>query len=131
MTSDGRISIKLLDSSLFIKKVSVVFAATGILVPLVYYKLYVPAGLYLSALLALHLVFLYTYFSKVPWTRLMQSKAGFGMRILAIFLLIYLLAVLRFHGSFEFVMANLMAGLVIHTLILFSLMAEIAVVAPL
>lgn len=127
MTSTDRISIKLLDSSLFLKKVTVVFAATGILVPLVYYKLYVPAGLYLSALLVLHLIFLYTYFTKVPWTRLMQNKVGFGTRVLAILFFVYLLAVLKFQGSFEFVMANLVAGLAIHTLILFSLMAEVGV----
>jgi len=127
MTSADRISIKLFDSALFIKKVAVVFAATGILVPLVYYKLSVPAGLYLSALLGLHLVFLYTYFSKVPWTRLMQNRVGFGTRILAVFFFVYLLAVLRFQGSFGFVMANLAAGLAIHTSILFALMAEVGV----
>ena len=125
MTSADRITIKLIDSSLFLRKVTVVFIATAILVPLVYYKLYVPAGLYVTSLLVLHLVFLHTYFSKVRWTRLMHNRVGFGTRILAILLFIYLLAVLRFHGSFVFVMANLAAGLLIHTLILASLMAEI------
>lgn len=126
MTPADRITIKLIDSSLFLRKVTVVFIATAILVPLVYYKLYVPAGLYVTSLLVLHLVFLYTYFSKVRWTHLMHNRVGFGARILAIFLFIYLLAVLRFHGSFVFVTANLAAGLLIHTLILASLMAEIS-----
>ncbi len=127
MTYADRISIKLMDSSLFLKKIAAVFAATFVLVPLVYYKLDVPAGLYLAALLALHLIFLYAYFARVPWRRLTRHKAGFGMRILAIVFFGYLLDVLKFQGSFEWVMANMAAGLAIHTLILFSLMAEVEV----
>jgi hypothetical protein len=121
----NQLSIRLLDNSLFLKKLVTVFAATLILVPLVYYKLYVPAGLYITALLALHLVFLYTYFTRLPWARLVSNKVGFGSRILALVFFIYLLGVLKFQGNFEVVMTNLVAGLGIHTLILFSLMAEV------
>ncbi len=124
MNITDKLSIRLLDNSLFLKKLVTVFVATLILVPLVYYKLYVPAGLYVTALLALHLVFLYTYFAKLPWARLTSNKVGFGTRILAIVFFGYLLGVLKFQGSFGIVMANLVAGLGIHTLILFSLMAE-------
>ena len=124
MTISNRLSIRLLDNSLFLKKLVTVFAATLVLVPLVYFKLYVPAGVYISGLLALHLIFLYTYFTKLPWGRLTANKVGFGTRILAIVFFGYLLGVLKFQGSFEIVLINLMAGLVIHTLILFSLMAE-------
>lgn len=122
-----RISIIFIDKPLFLKKITVVFVATSILVPFVYFKLYVPATLYIIGLLILHLVFLYTYFFKVAWRQLLQNKLGFALRILAICLFVYLLAVLKFQGSFSFVIANLFAGLAIHTLILFALMAEIRV----
>ena len=125
MNITNQLSIRLLDNTLFLKKLVTVFAATLILVPLVYYKLYVPAGIYITALLALHLVFLYTYFTRLPWARLVSNKVGFGSRILALVFFIYLLGVLKFQGSFEAVMTNLVAGLGIHTLILFSLMAEV------
>jgi hypothetical protein len=125
----GNVSVTLLDRPLFIKKIAVVFAATFVLVPLVYFKLFVPAGIYLASLLALHVLFLYIYFSKVDWRRLAQSRTGFAVRILAVALFAYLLAVLKFHGDFAFVMANLFAGLAIHSAILFALMAEIETVS--
>jgi hypothetical protein len=125
MISSTRISIRLIDSNLFLKKISVVFIATIILVPLVYNKLYIPAGLYLATLLVLHFVFFYTYFSQIAWRHLIEQRVGFAIRLLSLALFIYLLAVLKFHGSFEFVLLNLVAGLAIHTAILFSLMADI------
>ena len=124
MNVGNRFSIRLIDAKLFLRKIEVVFVATGILVPLVYFKLYVPAGLYIVTLLVLHVIFLYTYFTKVSWLRLAQNRVGLGVRILAIGLLIYLLAVLKFHGSFEFVLVSLVSGLVIHASILLALTAE-------
>lgn len=125
----GNISVSLIDQRLFLKKVAVVFTATLVLVPLVYFKLFIPAGIYLSALLALHVLFLYIYFTKVDWRSIAQSRTGFAVRILAVALFAYLLAALKFHGEFAFVMANLLAGLAIHTTILFALMADIRQIA--
>ncbi len=124
MNLTDRISIKLLNNSLFLKKLLTVFGATIILVPLVYFKMYVPAGLYITGLLALHLIFLFTYFTKLPWARMLQNRVGFGTRVLAVVFFGYLLGVLRFQGDFAIVMLNLVAGFGIHTMILFSLMAE-------
>lgn len=123
-----RINVTLTDPALFQKKLLAVGSATLVLVPLVYFKLYVPAWIYLVSLLALHLVFLYTYLAKTPWRKLTAHKAGFALRMLSVVFFGYLLVALKFHGSVAFVLANLVAGLAIHTLILFSLMAEIRTV---
>lgn len=125
MIAIGPYTLKLLDTELFVRKLLVVVVATLVLVPLVYYRLYVPALVYIVGLLALHLVFLYTYFSRLPWESLLRTKARFGTRLLAVVFLIYLLAALKFHGSFDVVILNLLAGLAIHTLILAALLTEV------
>ena len=114
--------IYLTNRSLFIKKTVTLLLTTLALVPLVHYKLMVPAVVYVAGLLLLHAFFLYLYFSRVPWQEFKKDKKGLTLRIVALTFFIYLLMLIKFEGSTITVLLNLAGAFIIHVFILLFLM---------
>jgi hypothetical protein len=110
--------------ALFIKKFTVLIAGTLLLVPLVYFKLQIPALLYIGGLVILHVVFLYVYFVRTPWKEFMRHKAEFALRVVSVAFLIYLLTLVKFEGDFWILLRNTLIALGIHLCILIGMMVR-------
>ncbi|MBL8159536.1 hypothetical protein JNJ66_03705 [Candidatus Saccharibacteria bacterium] len=111
-----------IDRRLFIRKLTILFVGTVLFIPLVYFKYHGLAMVYIGALLALHCFIFYVYFMRTPWRRLLEDKAGFAIRIVAIIFFIYLLTLIRYEGSLATIIINTSLALVIHVGILAGLM---------
>lgn len=120
----GYAVITLEQPRLFAKKLTALIIGTAILMPLVYFKLYVPAQIYVGILLVLHIYFFYVYLTRVDWRRLWFSRSGFIIRVTGIVFFSYLLTVLQFDGPVTFVLMNIVAATIIHALILLLLMCH-------
>lgn len=116
---------KLISPELFIKKLALLCLATLLLVPLVYYKLEIPAMSYLVILIVIHLIFLFLYLFKVEWRSLTPNKITFILRLAAVIFFAYILAILKLVGEPLFVLLNLAVAFVVHALILFFLMIKL------
>jgi hypothetical protein len=112
------------NAALFYKKLVTLSVATVALIPLIHFKLSVPASLYLSILLALHLYIMYVYFAGVPWRALIQNKKELLIRLAAIGFFVYLLTVLSFVGSPAAILLNLAGAFMLHVIILMLMMAS-------
>ena len=110
------------NQELFIKKALTLFIATIVLVPLIHFKLLIPAGIYISGLIFLHLFFIYLYFSKVPWKEIAKNKQALTLRIVGVAFLIYLLTILKFEEQSILLILNVLAAFLIHLLILLFMM---------
>lgn len=113
---------KLLNKRLFIQKLTALIVATLLLVPLVHFKLDVPALLYVTTLLVLHVVFLYLYFARTPWRQLLTNKTEFSLRLVAVGFFVYILTLIKFEGSSAVIIARLLAAMVVHGFILAGMM---------
>jgi hypothetical protein len=113
---------KLLNKRLFIQKLTALVVATLVLVPLVHFKLEVPALLYVGSLLVLHIVFLYLYFARTPWRQLLANKPEFGLRLIAVGFFIYILSLIKFEGSSGTIIMRLLIAMVVHGFILTGMM---------
>jgi len=122
--------VEVVEPKLFIKKLVIIFSATILLIPLIHYKLLLPAGIYLSFLLALHIIFVIIYFRRVPWRDFRANRTTFILRITAVIFFAYLLAALKYVGSPTAIILNLSAALGIHIIILMCLMIKL-VASPL
>ena len=111
-----------LNQFLFMKKLTVLVVGTFLLIPLVYYKLQVPAMIYVGILVILHILFLYIYAMRTPWKELMQHKAEFAVRVVAVGFFIYLLTLIKFEGDFWTLVRNTVIALLIHIGILIGMM---------
>jgi len=116
-------SYTLTNRRLFIRKITSLCVGTLLFIPLVYYKWETPAYVYAGALLLLHLVFLWLYFSRTPWRQLLQHRAGFTLRSAAVLFCIYLLSLIKFGGSPGIVVMKVLFAFAIHVGILLGLMA--------
>ena len=121
----GKYRLSLLQRKVFVKKLLLLCLATLLLLPLIYYKLSIPATIYLVALIIIHLVFLFLYLFKVEWRKLTLNKTTFTLRLVAVIFFAYLLAILKFVGDPLFITINITAAFVIHALILLMLMVVI------
>ena len=111
-----------LNTRLFIQKLISLVVATGILIPLVHYKLGIPALLYTSGLLALHIFFFYIYFARTPWQRLLAHKGECTVRLAAVGFFIYILTLIKFEGSSAVIIERLLIAMVVHAFILAGMM---------
>lgn len=109
---------------LFFHKLTVLIFGTAILVPLVHFKLYVPATAYVAALLILHVAILYLYFARTPWRVLLLHKREFALRISAVVMFAWLLTIVSFEGTLLEVLLNATLALILHVAILLGLMVE-------
>lgn len=107
---------------LFLQKVGAIILGTAILVPLVHFKLLLPAVLYLGALLLLHVYFFTIYLMRVKWHQLRANHTGFATRLLGILLFSYLLTLLHYQGAATILAVNIGLAILLHTLILLFLM---------
>ena len=114
--------IYLSNPDLFFKKVLTLFLATVLLVPLIQFKLLIPAMAYVGGLIILHLFFFYIYFSNVPWREISKDKKSLILRLVAVLFFIYLLTLLKFQGNSFVILFNISAAFFIHLLILFFMM---------
>lgn len=115
---------------LFYRKVATLTVATIILVPLVHYKLYISAFVYLGGLLILHLYIFYVYCKGVPLRELAANKKELVARVGGIGFFIYLLTVVSFAGSLVSVMINLVAAFMVHIGILLLMMGKLEKKSP-
>jgi hypothetical protein len=118
--------IKLHEPRLFWRKVAMVTLALLVLEPLTYYKLYVPSVMYLSLILAVHVIFLYVYISHVPWRELWADKQGLLARIIGIVIVGYLLALVHVSRNLLVILVNILAMSVLHSFILLLLMLRVS-----
>jgi hypothetical protein len=116
--------VKLHEPRLFWRKVVMVTLALLVLEPLTYYKLYVPSVVYLSVILAVHIIFLYVYISHVPWRELWIDKQGLLARIIGIVIVGYLLALVHVSPNLLVILVNILAMSVLHSFILLLLMLK-------
>ncbi len=116
------LAIELHEPHLFWRKVATVTFALLALEPLTYYKLYVPSVVYLSLILAVHIIFLYVYVSHIPWRELWADKRGLLARIIGIVIVGYLLALVHISQNLWVILLNILAMSVLHSFILLLLM---------
>ena len=109
---------------LFIQKLSALLVTTVLLAPLIYYKVTVPAALFVSGLLLVHIIFFYVYFSRTPWRILLAHKAEFALRLTAVLFFIYLLSLIHFGGAPLVVITKIMLATAIHAAILTGMMLQ-------
>jgi hypothetical protein len=112
------------DPKLFIRKILTLLAVTVVLVPLIHFKMTMPAAAYIAALLVLHLYILYVYCNHLPWRKLLQNRVGFGLRLSGVVLFAYILTLLHYEGTELIVLASVGAAVAIHTAILLLLMSS-------
>jgi hypothetical protein len=117
-----KLNIIISNQKLFLKKAATLFMASIALVPLIHYKLYIPATLYIGSLLILHLLFLYMYFMQVPWREIGKNKKALSLRLTSIIFLIYLLTLIKLEGETTVVITRLILVFIIHLLILLFMM---------
>lgn len=120
----SRLTIELHQPHIFWRKVATVTIALLVLEPLLYFKLYVPSMVYLGAILAMHVVFLYVYISHVPWRLLWVDKRALLGRAIGIVIVGYLLTLVHASPSLLIIFANIIAMSVLHGVILLLLMLK-------
>lgn len=113
---------QLTDRKLFVRKLALLVTTTLLLAPLIYYKLNIPAALFIGGLLVLHAAFLYLYFARVPWRRLWQRKGEFVLRVAGVSFFIYLLSLIKFGGSPDLIILKLILATGAHIAILAGVM---------
>lgn len=125
-TNMVRLTVELHDPRVFWRKVATVALALLVLEPLTYYKLYVSSVVYLSLILALHIIFLYVYVSHIPWRELWVDKQGLLARFIGIVIVGYLLALIHVSQNWRVILVNIVAMSVLHSFILLLLMFKSA-----
>lgn len=121
----NRFRIKLSDPAVFFKKLLLLCLATLALVPLIYYKLSIPAFLYLAFLLVIHIAFLVLYLAKVDWRSLVSNKTSLILRLVGVLFFAFLLMVLKYVGDPIWVLFNIALAFTIHIFILLLLMVTV------
>lgn len=117
--------ITISNPGLFYKKLATLFVTTVALIPLVQYKLYVPAALYIGALLLLHVFILYIYLTRVDWQQFAVDKKELFVRLSSVGFFIYLLTTLRFEGATTIILLNMAGAFVIHVVIMLFMTASL------
>lgn len=120
----SRLTIELHQPRVFWRKVATVTIALLVLEPLLYFKLYIPSMIYLAAILAMHVIFLYVYVSHVPWRLLWADKRALLARAIGILTVGYLLTLVHTSPSLLVIFANIIAMSVLHGFILLLLMLK-------
>jgi hypothetical protein len=114
--------LELLNPELFWKKIVLVSGTMLVLVPLVLLKTRVPAVIYVSLLLAIHLLILVVYLYRVEWRQF--SRIGLAGRIVSVLIFSYLLAKVKFSAGPE-VLLSIAAAFTLHIAILATLMMKV------
>ncbi|HSX33463.1 MAG TPA: hypothetical protein VLF91_03955 [Candidatus Saccharimonadales bacterium] len=115
-------TFRLLDPALFWRKLVALVTATVLLAPLLYYRWEVPAALFAGGLLVLHAAFLYLYFWRVPWRRLLKHKAELMVRLMGVGFFVYLLSLITVGGSPGVAIFKLCLATVVHAAVLTAMM---------
>lgn len=119
-----RVVITLHHPRIFWRKVLTVTLALFALQPMLYFKLYIPATLFLAIILAIHLLFLYVYIAQVPWRELLSKKRIFIGRVLGILIVGYALGLIKNAPSLWVMFVNIIAMTFLHALILALIMIK-------
>jgi hypothetical protein len=119
-------SLECTDQRLFKRKVAQLILATALFLPIVMIKHQLPAMIYVSALLALHLYILWVYIWRQQPVLKIRLTSEFVSRLLAVLFFAYWLTVVRFQGSLVSIMLSLLLALILHIGILLALMLKIS-----
>lgn len=115
---------RLLDRKLFMQKLAALVITTALLAPLIYYKLNVPAAVFVGGLLVLHIAVFYLYFGRLPWRRLLKHKGEFVIRAAGVLFFLYLLSLIKFGGNPSLILVKLLLATGVHIAILTAVMLE-------
>lgn len=115
----------LIDKKLFVRKLVMLLGFSAGIIPLLLYKNYFGAALYVILLLLLHLYFLVVYLWRVRWKELLNNKLGFVIRAAAILFFTYLLSLLRSGEEIASVIVFLCISVSIHIALLLLLMVRV------
>jgi len=113
------------NSTLFKQKIATLFAVTVALIPLIRYKNQVPAEVFISSMIGLHVAILVLYLWRTNWKAIKASPSSLVTRMTGCAFFIFLLTLVKFEGSFFFLMLSLAAAFVLHVAILLSLMGTV------
>lgn len=122
--------IRLLDASLFWRKLALLVVFSALFLPLKAYELEMPLRVYIGFLLVLHVYFVFVLIWRVRWDVLAEHKRSFSLRILAVALFIAILALNESGASFWEFALFLAVSLVVHTGLLLSLTVVIRPPTP-
>ena len=112
----------LLNPPLYWRKLGLLVLTMAALVPLVVNKLQVPALLYVSALLLIHVWVLVLYAYRVQWRSF--TKVGLFTRLGSVLIFSYLLSKVRYSGGSDLLLSIALA-FILHVMILTVLMVKL------
>lgn len=118
----------LLDPQLFIKKAVLVVVGSYALIPLLASKSMMPAGLYLTLLLAIHVAVLIVYCYRVRLRSLDFDRVSLGARVLGLLVVTWLLTAVsgwQDHENLLKLSAQMLVLCLVHTVALALLMTAV------
>jgi hypothetical protein len=119
-------NLELSDQKLFKRKVAQLVLATVLFLPIIMIKHQLPALIYVSSLLVLHLYILWVYVRRGHPAAKIRLNRGFVSRLLAVLFFAYWLTVIRFQGTLASMVISLLLALTLHVCILLALMLRIS-----
>ena len=115
----------LINKELFWWKLKSLCVVTLLFIPFLAIKNTVPAFIYISALLIIHIYILYLYLMKTNWRELSKSPSGFISRCIGILFFTYLLILVKFQGDIATILVGLGSAVILHIALLLLLMGKI------
>ena len=111
-----------MNRELYVRKLALVVVLMALLVPLVLIKSKVPAALYVTGLLAIHIWVLWLYVYRVQWRQF--SRRGLSARVAAVLVMAWLLSKVHYTSGAA-LLWSVAAAFVLHVLILTVLMVKV------